>query len=107
MMPAISLCHECYRRGWVTKQDYEDDVELSEVWPQSLRNIYYVVSDAAVRATRQSKLAKWFFLPTAYCYIHAINGVQEKNYKLLYWIPFLIGLIPGFIGASILNLLGY
>jgi len=100
-----SLCAECLRIGWVTEEDYADDVEVSEMWPQWCRDFYYSQVGAGVEFAQKNLFWRYSLCPAAFFYIHAANGIQEKNYKLLAWIPFLP--LFGLTGLLILGLKVY
>lgn len=95
-----SLCHETARIGWVEWDEYFTDVEVSTYWNDGLRKFYYETVDTAIVYSRRSAFWRAIFLSPAFCYIKATNGVKEKNYKLLYWVPFVLAVVPTFLIAT-------
>jgi len=90
--------------GWVSDQDYRDDVIVSAMWPEVLRNMYYKMSPALVKKGQKSPIWGYLFFGTAFLYIHAINGVGGlqmgyplEAWKLIAWPGFLLGVIPTFL----------
>lgn len=104
-----SLCRNVLELGFVTEEDYSDDVDTSEMWPAPMRNLYYTLSPLMVRKAYSSRWGYEIFLMTAYYYINAINGFdaiktgKTKEYRrMIYWIPFLCGVVPGFLAGCVL-----
>ena len=104
-----SVCWNVWQLGWVSAEDYYDDTEASGMWPDSIRNLYYKISPAAVRKGHATQWGKALFFVNAYWYIHVINGVDAvrewrwEAWKLLAWVPFLIWSGPALGAALILT----
>lgn len=104
-----SLCYNVMLKGWVSREDYEDDVEASEMWPQSLRDMYYRMSTAMVAKAYATRWGTALFFVCAYLYIISINGVDAAKdgrleaWRLVAWIPFLIWLIPAFCAGYMIS----
>ena len=106
-----SLCWNVWQLGWVSDQDFKDDAEASEMWPESIRNLYYGMSGTMVQQAYESTWGYFLFFGTAYWYIQAINGLDAlkelrgESWKMLAWLPFLGIIVPAFLVGCYLHFL--
>jgi hypothetical protein len=105
----MSLCWNVWQQGWVTEEDYRDDVEQSsEMRVGSLRQLYYDMCPVMIDKAYESKWAKYLFFMASYFYIYAINGVDAfterrlEMWKLVAWPPFIMLVIPAFCVGYVL-----
>lgn len=100
-----SLCWNVWQQGWVAAQDYEDDVDFSLKWPESLRKVYYTLVEGMVKKAYSTYWGKYLFFGTAYLYIQSVNGIgamlegRREMWKSIATPLFLIWVFVAFIAA--------